>query len=610
MDIELIDLDDERAVAERVGAKAARLADARRRGLPALPGFAVLPGPGSALVAELVAQVADRGPHAVSLSLMERVPDEVDLGPAIERAQALGGSLVARSSSGVEDDPVWSGAFSSFLDLQPDQLTTAVAGCWASTITRSVLEICERVGAQPAEVCPAVLVQPMVEPQAAGTATFVGAEAATGGTVEIVAVWGSPAPLMVGWAEGWRASVAGDTVTGPAVGEGPPGRGRKLDKPFPPEWFRAVAGLARAALDGGPAAIEWAIVDDRPVLLQARPAVLAAPRATPLGGLSTEGGPAGDGAGLPGHVAEGAALLPGAVAAARAIARFGGPLGDELVLPWLLRLEASGAEPAALGGLATPGLQAAPGGGASFEVAVATARTLVAEAMGTASDAADEAASELLTRVAKGELGALAGAHPVDLGAAGAVLAGFTAAGRALVEAGALAHPEQLWSLSPEEVRRLLDEPVPGDWHRHRHRTLRWQALLQQVIAMRGRTITGDPVSPGLAAGPARRLSASRDLRRVVPGDVVVLHRPSPQLAPALWVASGLVAESGSGAAHLVEVARSLRVPAVVGLGSFEVEEGDDLVFVDGDDGGVTILSGDTGGAGSAGVAGGAAGGQ
>jgi len=595
VDIELIDLDDERSIAERVGGKAARLADARRRGLPALPGFTVLPGPGRMLVAEVYQEVSERGPHAVSLSLMERVPREVDLRLAVARARTLGPSLVARSSSVVEDDPVWSGAFSSFLDIQPEQLVTAVAGCWASTITRAVLEICERMGTEPYEVCPAVLVQSMVHPQAAGSATYLPAAPGerSDGIVEIVAVWGSPAPLMAGWAEGWRATVSGGVVTGPAVGEGTPGRGRGLDTPFPLVWFHAVADLASAALEGAPSVIEWAIADDRPVLLQARPAAGMVPKETAsLDRLPSAGGPSGTSTGVREETAERVARIPGAVRAVRAIARFGGPLGDTLVLPWLIGLPQPQPQPQPQ---PVPAAMVSGCTGAELDIGatLAAANALVAEALHSCPGQAAGEAALLLAQVERGDLEVLSRIRPVDPGKADAVLRSLEAAGRKLVEVGALAHPEQLWSLSAAEVLRLLEHPVPGDWHRHRQRTLRWQALLQQVISVRGRGITGDGVSPGSAAGPARRLSSSRDLRRVVPGDVVVLHRPSPQLAPALWVASGLVAESGSGAAHLVEVARSLRVPAVVGVGLFEVTEGMDLLFVDGDSGKVAALPGD-----------------
>lgn len=637
-DLELVDLDDERARPELIGAKAGRLAEARRRGLPVLPGFVVLPAPGQSLVAELLPEVAHRGPHAVSLTLMERVPEELDLSAAVARGAHLGASLVARSSSHVEDDPVWSGAFSSYLELQPEQLVTAVAGCWASTLTPSVLELCERTGAEPPAVCPAVLVQPMVEPQASGTATFGGeasgaggtgadgAAGAAGGAVEIVAVWGSPAPLMAGWAEGWRARVVGDEVSGPAVGEAPgsgaPGsrpavrRGRPLDRPFPAEWLRGVAALAREACEGAASAIEWAVVDDRPVLLQARP-VLERPQeasagagAAPSGAVAATGAGAGavlgGGSSAPGRAGEGiaaeAALVPGAVRVARAAARYGGPLGDDLVLPWLLGMGPAAPvmpEPSVVTGAAEADQAAAM---ERFDRAVAAAEALVAQAMGRTLEEARPAAAALLGRVAGGDVAALGEARPVDAGPAAAVLRDLATTAGALVARGVLAHVEQLWSLSPDEVRRLLATGEAGDWHRHRHRTLRWQAFVQQVIAVRGRQVRGDGVSPGVAAGPARWLSASRDLRRVVPGDVVVLHRPSPQLAPALWVASGLVAESGSGAAHLIEVARSLRVPAVVAVGTLEVEEGEDLLLVDGDEEVASLLPGDVerdGGAGA-----------
>ncbi len=621
---ELIDLDDARAVASTVGAKAARLADARRRGLPVLPGLVIDAAPGRALVASLLASVADSGPHAASLALMEQVPGAVDLSAAVERAALLGPTLVARSTSSVEDDPLWSGAFSSFLEIEPSQLVTAVAGCWASTLSPSVLALCEQTGTDPAEVCPAVLVQPMIEPQASGTATFgpgrgggTGAEGDPGrggGTgagdgvgpggrsVEIVAVWGSPAPLMAGWSEGWRATVTGQAVRGPAVGE-PSARGRVPEQLFPEEWLRDVAALAEAACGGEPASIEWAVVDGRAVLLQARPAVVVGrPGAA---GRATEPGPAPGAVQAPGvGEAPGAGEVPGDPDApallcspewarvARTVMRYGGPLGDRLVLPWLLATNLAEPSPSSQPG-GDPGPSSAPGHALDrFDDAVRSAQALSAAATGEPSGQDEEAASRILGRLAAGHLKALASLRPVEVRDAARTLLALAEAGATLVEQGALAHPEQLWSLSPDEVRTLLARPVTGDWHRHRQRTLGWQALVQRVIAGLGRSVPGDGVAPGIAAGAARRLNGLRDLRRVVPGDVVVLRRPSPNLAPALWVASGLVAESGSGAAHLVEVARSLRLPAVVGVGPLEVDDGADLVLVDGDAEQVTVLRG------------------
>ena len=583
---EVMDLDDEGATASVVGAKAARLAAARRAGLPVLPGVVVLPGPGRLLVDEMLPDVHRHGPHAVSLALMDAVATRVLLGDACGRAAALGSSLVARSSSYVEDDPLWSGAFSSFLDVEPPHVAIAVAGCWASTLAPSVLELCDKTGTMPGEVCPAVLVQPMVSPDAAGTGTYV-----PGGPVEVVAVWGSPAPLLAGWAEGWSATIRAGRAEGPAVGGPPlPGRPqRPIDRPLPTAWLAAVADLAGAACGGEPAAIEWAIVDGRAVLLQVRPLAGQAERGEEPEASVVRAGLLERGTLEPG-LADGAAACR-AADVAWAATRYGGPLGDELVLPWLLAL-----------GRAAPTMEVAAGewggrpqGGvpalrAMFEGAVDAGTALGAAALGCAQAALPSAASRLIARVAQGALDTLDGLHAVDATSAREVVAAFDAIGRALVAAGSLAHPEQLWGLSVDEVRRLLALPASGGWHRHRHRTLRWQPLVQAVIRAQGRLQAGDGVSPGSGAGPGRRLTSPADLRRVVPGDVVVLRRPIPQLAPALWAAAALVAESGSGAAHLVEVARSLRVPAVVAVGPVVTADGEDLVLVDGDHHEIAVL--------------------
>jgi phosphoenolpyruvate-protein kinase (PTS system EI component) len=73
---------------------------------------------------------------------------------------------------------------------------------------------------------------------------------------------------------------------------------------------------------------------------------------------------------------------------------------------------------------------------------------------------------------------------------------------------------------------------------------------------------------------PARRVLVARDA--------------VPQLAPMLWEAAGLVAEHGSEGAHLFEVARSLGVPAVLGVA---LNASDRIVAVDGDLGTVSALT-------------------
>jgi phosphoenolpyruvate-protein kinase (PTS system EI component) len=69
---------------------------------------------------------------------------------------------------------------------------------------------------------------------------------------------------------------------------------------------------------------------------------------------------------------------------------------------------------------------------------------------------------------------------------------------------------------------------------------------------------------------------------------VLVASAAVPQLASMIWGAAGLVANIGSEGAHLFEVARSLGVPAVLGV---EVEGARDrIVAVNGDAGTVSVL--------------------
>jgi phosphoenolpyruvate synthase/pyruvate phosphate dikinase len=81
-----------------------------------------------------------------------------------------------------------------------------------------------------------------------------------------------------------------------------------------------------------------------------------------------------------------------------------------------------------------------------------------------------------------------------------------------------------------------------------------------------------------------------------LPRMVLVAPNPIPQLAPLLWAASALVTTGGSAAAHIDEVARSLRVPAVLGcdheqLFSFLDDQSglSRLIAVDGDIGRVAV---------------------
>jgi phosphocarrier protein FPr len=76
------------------------------------------------------------------------------------------------------------------------------------------------------------------------------------------------------------------------------------------------------------------------------------------------------------------------------------------------------------------------------------------------------------------------------------------------------------------------------------------------------------------------------------PRQVVVAPLPVPALSSLLWDAAGLVTTGGSAGAHLIEVARSLGVPAVVQCDGLrpDVVSPDTVIAVDGDRGQVWWL--------------------
>jgi phosphotransferase system enzyme I (PtsI) len=84
-------------------------------------------------------------------------------------------------------------------------------------------------------------------------------------------------------------------------------------------------------------------------------------------------------------------------------------------------------------------------------------------------------------------------------------------------------------------------------------------------------------------------LEGPPDRWRPGPREVLAVSQAAAQAAPLLWNAAGVVAANGSVGAHLFEVARSLGVPAVVGVDVSRTDDGA-LAAVDGDAGSVSIL--------------------
>lgn len=199
---ELISLEDPRAAdAEVAGAKAAGLARARGAGLPVLPGFVVPVTAASEPMRVGRAALASAGVARRAVSASARGHIEGTLRASLRGAvERLGGRVIVRSSSPLESDPRWAGAFSTVTEIGPDDVAVAVASCWASAFAPDPLDRLERCGLPLEALTLAVLLQSELRPISGGTARVVDGE------VRVTGVRGHPGPLLAGWIDGFTAT--------------------------------------------------------------------------------------------------------------------------------------------------------------------------------------------------------------------------------------------------------------------------------------------------------------------------------------------------------------------------------------------------------------------
>ena len=231
------------------GAKAAQLARAAGAGLAVLPGYVVPVAEGRPALSAGAAAVRDGRPAAARRAVLGHRLDE-GLAAALREAVArLGGRVIVRSSSPLESDPRWSGAFSSVAEVGPDDVGPAVRSCWASAFAVDPLARLAACGLPPETLELGVLLQPEIRPMAGGVARVTPAADAAGAEVTVEGVPGHPGALLSGWAEG--------------------ASGRELAELVGPATVTAVADLAaRAWRLLGDDVIEWAAADGGVWLLQ------------------------------------------------------------------------------------------------------------------------------------------------------------------------------------------------------------------------------------------------------------------------------------------------------------------------------------------------------
>ena len=254
------------------GGKARGLARMERGGLP-VPAWFVLSG--AAFTDSVTREQRDAIESASDASAIQRVLHDVSVHSAVRaaidvavRELCAAGQMVAVRSSAIEEDGAvqsFAGQFESFLNVPAAHVVDRVVDVWRSALTPRLCAYYQEHRLRRTLRAPAVLIQRMVRPRAAGVAFSADPVSGRRGVAVVSAVHGLGSALVSGEAEAdtWLIDRRGTIVERRIVPKGPS---------LSDDEVLAVAQLARAAerLAGRPQDIEWALAD-RLVLLQARP---------------------------------------------------------------------------------------------------------------------------------------------------------------------------------------------------------------------------------------------------------------------------------------------------------------------------------------------------
>jgi pyruvate,water dikinase len=303
-------LDDISATLPRVGGKGASLARLARAGFPVPPGFLITTSAyrafveNKALQATIVELANDAKRPGDDTSKEIRALFEGAVIPPVvlheiqreyaELTQAIGDKspFAVRSTATAEDLPgaSFAGQHDSFLNVRGEQaLLDAVKRCWSSLWTARALEYRRRQGIEPSQVWMAVVVQQMVDAEAAGV--LFTANPMTGARDEIVldASWGlgeaivgglvTPDHIVVDKATdaikeikiGDKAVMTTQTDTGTVEREVEKSKRRAQVLSAAQVTELTTLGRAIESLYGGPQDIEWCLANKKSYIVQARP---------------------------------------------------------------------------------------------------------------------------------------------------------------------------------------------------------------------------------------------------------------------------------------------------------------------------------------------------
>ena len=147
--------------------------------------------------------------------------------------------------------------------------------------------------------------------------------------------------------------------------------------------------------------------------------------------------------------------------------------------------------------------------------------------------------------------------------------------GQHFVTRGTLATPDDVFFLTPDEMRLLVLDHGQ-DWKGlisgRRSERARNEALSVPDVAGPATRLSQAPsdrglsISAGYAEGPARLLLRPEDAEKVRQGDILVVPVIDPGIAPLLGLAAGLIAEMGGTLSHGAIIVREYGIPAIVNI--------------------------------------------
>ncbi|MFI6600309.1 PEP/pyruvate-binding domain-containing protein [Nonomuraea sp. NPDC050536] len=284
----VLPLEDSAADLATVGGKGASLARLTRAGLPVPPGFHITTEAYREFVAPFLAELLRT--RDAGLFLRHDVPEPI--AAEIREAYAELGSDVAvavRSSATAEDlpDMSFAGQQDTYLNIRGDGLLEAVRRCWASLWNERAVAYREHNGVPHDDVALAVVVQELVDADAAGIMFTANPVTGDRGETVVNASWGLGEAVVGGQVTPDTLTVSGNTVTSVVLGDKSVMTVRTADgtreEPVPADLrARQVLDDAQAVrlarlgeriehLYGTPMDVEWARSGGEFLIVQARP---------------------------------------------------------------------------------------------------------------------------------------------------------------------------------------------------------------------------------------------------------------------------------------------------------------------------------------------------